>query len=163
MLVDEKTTEAFGPFLPSNGATVTVGERTLVLQMSRTKREQTEALLKNIIIPSIEFRQANLKDVIHFLVEASLAADPEREGANIVLSRLEDVPAPALTSSSNEGGVGADVFHGSPTAADRTITLNLRRVTLYDAIATIAEVAGLKWEITEGGVVIVHGAGSEHP
>ena len=149
MLRDVKTAEAFGPLSPANGATVIVGDRTLVLQISRTKRDQTEALLKRIIIPSIEFRQANLKDVISFLNEASLAADPEREGVNMVLSQADNAPLPTASESSADTG--------------RTITLNLRRVTVYDALACVAEVAGVKWEITEGGVVIVAGTGGENP
>ncbi len=33
--------------------------------------------------------------------------------------------------------------------------MNLRRISLYDAMETVAEVAGVKWRITDGGVVFV--------
>ena len=171
-LRDERTGEVFGPVTPTDGAEVEVGGRTLTLQRAQTKRDETEARLKRIIIPAVEFRQAHVTDVLNFLVEASIAADPEKEGANVVFKerRLEDgveprAPAPGerlegRSEPVDEWGFMEDPFSPSPPVdSGGTVTLNLRRVSLYDAMETIAEVAGVKWRITEGGVVIVEPAG----
>ncbi len=165
-LRDERTGELFGPVAPTNGAVVQVGERALTLQRSQTKRDQAEELLRHIILPAVEFRQANVADVVRFLVEASIAADPAKEGVNLVYKdrRLEGglearAPAPGkrLESPVDEWGFGDDGGEPFPPSGDSvpTITLNLRRVSLYDALETIAEVAGLEWRITEGGLVFV--------
>ena len=165
-LRDERTGEMFGPLVPTNGAVVRVGERMLTLQRSQTKKDQTEELLRSIVIPAVEFRQANVADVIRFLVEASIAADPAKEGANLVYKgrRLEggaETRAPAsgerLEGQEDEWGFGEDGGRPVPPPGDSvpTVTLNLRRVSLYDVLETIAEVAGLEWRITEGGVVFV--------
>ena len=165
-LRDEETGEGFGPISPSNGAVVLVGDRTLTLQVSRTARDKTMEQLKRIIIPAVEFRQASVKDVLNFLVEASIAADPVKEGVNVVFKerRLEDgvEPRPAspgarladLSEPEDEWGFGGDVGKISSDSLG-SVTMNLRRVSLFDAIETIAEVAGVKWKITNGGVVIV--------
>ena len=171
-LRDGQTGEVFGPISPSNGAEVAVGGRTLTLQVSQTKRDKTVDRLKRIVIPAAEFRQAPVTDVLNFLVEASLAADPEKEGANVVFKerRLEDgvVPRPPSSGERLENGpapiddewgfMGEPFSPPAPADSRGTVTLNLRRVSLYDALETIAEVAGVNWRISEGGVVIVEPA-----
>lgn len=165
-LRDERTGELFGPVAPTNGAVVKVGDRALTLQRSQTKKDQAEELLRRIILPAVEFREANVADVVRFLVEASIAADPAKDGANLVFKerRLEGgvearAPAPGerLESPVDEWGVGDEWGRPIPSPGDSvpTITLNLRRVSLYDTLEAIAEVAGLEWRIAESGVVIV--------
>ena len=165
-LWDEQTGEQFGPVSPSNGAVVVVGDRTLTLQVSRTARDKTMEGLKRVILPTVEFRQANLKDVLQFLVEASIATDPDREGVNVVFKerRLEDGVEPRPPSAGerledtlgpeDEWGFGGDVGE-FPAVSQGNITINLRRISLYDALETIAELSGVKWKISDGGVVIV--------
>ncbi len=165
-LRDERTGELFGPILPTNGAVVKVGDRALTLQRSQTKKDQAEELLRHSILPAVEFREANVADVVRFLVEASIAADPAKEGANLVFKerRLEgglEASEPGLgkrlENPGDEWGFGADGGQPFPPPGDSvpTITLNLRRVSLYDTLETIAEVAGLEWRIADSGVVIV--------
>jgi hypothetical protein len=93
-----------------------------------------------------------VKDVINFLVEASIAGDLEGEGASIVLSQAGGAPRPAVSTPSVDDEWG---FGGDERAAPGEVTLNLRRVSMYDAISTIAETAGLEWRVAESGVVIV--------
>ncbi len=166
-LHDEQTGEVFGPLAPSNGARVSVDDRVLTLQVSQTKRDRTVAQLKELIIPTIEFRQANVADVLNFLVEASIAADPNKEGANVVWNkrRLEGGEEKKFPASGerleNRSDTGAEIdFREEPAPVlpadpEQTVTLNLRRVSLFEAVSIITEVAGLEWEITEGGVVLV--------
>ena len=125
--------------------------------------------MKNIIIPAVEFRQANINDVVSFLVEASIAADTEKEGVNIILNLGQSggspaAPAPVAAApdaaATDEWGFGGDDFAiGAPAAGGgggnlRDITLNLRRISMLDAIKYITEVAGLKYRIEDSAVII---------
>ncbi|NCA82341.1 MAG: hypothetical protein EOM72_06295 [Opitutae bacterium] len=124
--------------------------------------------MKNIIIPAVEFRQANINDVVNFLVEASIAADIEKEGVNIILNLGQSgggsaAPAPLAPApnapATDEWGFGGDDFAiGAPAVGGggnlRDITLNLRRISMLDAIKYITEVAGLKYRIEDSAVII---------
>ncbi|HOO21046.1 MAG TPA: hypothetical protein PL011_06635 [Kiritimatiellia bacterium] len=135
---------------------------------SKPASERLNEKMQKIIIPAVEFRQANINDVVNFLVEASIAADPEKEGVNIILNLGQSggasapAPAPAATDTGmDDWGFGGDDF-GAPMAAPsggggsgvRDITLNLRRISMLDAIKYITEVAGLKYRIEDSAVMI---------
>ena len=166
ILRDARTGEFSGPFTPSNGAVVALGGRDFSLQISQTARDRAEARLRSIIIPAVEFRGAAVADVVNFLIEAGIAADPDREGINMVLKtrRLEGWNPPAPEADDRlapRAGAGVDEWNfgggdapPEPEMTAGTVTLNLRRISLYDAIATIAEVAGLAWNISPAGVVV---------
>ncbi len=126
---------------------------------SKPASDRLNEKMQKIIIPAVEFRQANINDVVNFLVEASIAADPDKEGVNIILNLGQGggggaapAPAPAATEAAvDEWGFGGDDFGmssapvSSGAAGVRDITLNLRRITMLDAIKYITEVAGLKY------------------
>jgi general secretion pathway protein D len=127
--------------------------------------QRLQEKMSSIVIPSIEFRQANIVDVINFLRDASEAADPEGEGVNILLNlNVGDAPAAAApTRQTQATDPWGDLDFDEPAAASPadtgpvnipTITLNLRRVTLFDAIKYVTEVANLKYRL-EGNVVII--------
>ncbi len=144
-------------------------------QATRLLQEKMQA----IIIPSIEFRQANIVDVINFLRDASEAADPTGQGGVNIILKLD--VAGTGTMEAAPAAAPADPFAAQPTpAGDATgipaapapmeapaapaelggaatvplITLNLRRVTLLDAIRYVTEVANLKYRIEENAVII---------
>ncbi len=114
--------------------------------------------MRNIVIPEINFRQANLTDVITFLSDASREYDDpsipaEQRGINIILTTqapgVARAPAPsadpfAAPLDPSEPAVGADV----------PITVQVRYVTLYDALQIVMNLADLKFRI-RGNVVIV--------
>ncbi|MBP1589712.1 MAG: hypothetical protein ILO10_05905 [Kiritimatiellae bacterium] len=125
--------------------------------------------MKNIVIPKLEFRQANIADVVNYLVDASIAADPAGEGVNIILNvgGSAAVPtasaAPAASNSwgDDDWGMGeADDYGSSAPMADAggsgipPITLNLRNITMADAVQFITEVAQLKYRIEDAAVII---------
>ena len=126
--------------------------------------------MKSIIIPAVEFRQANINDVVTFLVDASMAADPEKEGVNIILNLGQSggggsapTPVAAAPVGGDEWGLGGDDFGSEMATAGvggggggnlRDITLNLRRISMLDAIKYITEVAGLKYRIEDSAVII---------
>ncbi len=133
---------------------------------SKPASERLQEKMQRIIIPAVEFRQANINDVVNFLVEASIAADLDKEGVNIILNLGQSgggggaAPAPAAMPVVDEWGFGADDFGAAMPAASgaapgvRDITLNLRRISMLDAIKYITEVAGLKYRIENTAVMI---------
>lgn len=111
--------------------------------------------MEAMIIPEINFRQANIADVVSFLVDASVQADPDKIGLNIILN----ISQPATPTS----GVAADPLGGATTDAAAipaaqssipAITLNLRRVNIYNAVKYICEVAGLRFRLEDNAVII---------
>jgi general secretion pathway protein D len=137
-----------------------------------TAQRLLQEKMQSIVIPTIEFRQANIVDVIGFLRDASEAVDTAGGGVNIILKL--DVGASAAPAPMGGASV-ADPFAAAPAdgaapAPDPfaaaggdmggggggipAITLNLRRVTLLDAIRYVTEVANLKYRIEENAVII---------
>lgn len=125
--------------------------------------------MKNIVIPKLEFRQANIADVANYLVEASIAADPQGEGVNIILNvgGSAAVPTKASAPAASDGfgddewgfGDSSDFGASSSMASEGDsgippITLNLRNITMADAIQFITEVAQLKYRIEDSAVII---------
>ena len=123
--------------------------------------------MKNIVIPKLVFRQANIADVVNYLVQASEAADPNGEGINIILnlgdaSSVPAASAPAASSGfdDDDWGMGGDDFGASAPmdmgggSSVQPITLNLRNVTMADAIQFITEVAQLKYRVEDAAVII---------
>jgi len=141
----------------------------------RAKRKLREKL-ERIIIPVIEFRQANINDVVQFLVEASVTYDtfskPDDRGVNIILNLQGagggggggaggGVAPPPGFGEEPGGGLGLDDgIGGMPATPDigvdvPSVTLNLRRISLLDAIRYITEVTNLKFRLEKNVVMIV--------
>ncbi len=122
--------------------------------------------MKNITIPSIDFRLANIVDVVEFLVDASRSADQEGDGVNIILHLGSAVSAAAPAKPANETDFFGDGFLMEDTPPESNagdlagmedvppITLSLKRVTLFDAIKYVTEVSGLKYRVEENVVII---------
>ncbi|HAL91722.1 MAG TPA: hypothetical protein DCM68_01700 [Verrucomicrobia bacterium] len=134
---------------------------------SKPASQRLQDKMQTIIIPAVEFRQANINDVVNFLVEASIAADPDKEGVNIILNLGQggggapSAPAPAAApAGTDEWGFGGEELGaempmaGGGGSGVRDITLNLRRISMLDAIKYITEVAGLKYRIEDTAVII---------
>jgi len=89
--------------------------------------------IKAIKIPSIEFRDANIKDVVSFLTQACRRLDPEKKGANILLLGMD--------------GENENVGTG--------ITISLSEPSLYEALQYVAEMASLRMEVKPNAVLIM--------
>ena len=102
---------------------------------------QTDAVIeqkmRSIIIPSIEFRQANAIDILNFLVEATTAIDPDKISIGLV-----DTNTPYYTYEV-EDGVPLELH---------PLTLEYRRVSMYDAIDQITRECGLTYRIEKGTI-----------
>jgi len=106
--------------------------------------------LRTIVIPRLEFRQTDIRDVIEFLVRISRELDPEKEGVNIVLN---------LGSGAAQAAAPADPFAraGSVTnrvSGDPLITFSARHLSLQETLKVVADSAGLKYRV-QGNVVMV--------
>lgn len=119
--------------------------------------------MEQIEIPELDFRQANLHDVIQFLVATSRDYAPksftEKErvkGISMVL-KIDDPEDSAddLLPASDDifGDPSPDPFDPfSPT--DRLITLNMRYVSLRAALDTVCMLADLEWSVGRGAIIV---------
>lgn len=148
-LTNPRSDEVFGPFSVTNQAEVLVAGQTYVLELQQTPVELLTEKLNRIVIPSIEFRCAALQDAVNFLVESSIAADPDGVGVNMILKP---------PTQQKQAAQPEDPFSGNwafPSFDTPTITLNLRQVPLLEAVSIVAKVAGYEYHIDEHGVVVL--------
>ena len=95
--------------------------------------ERMTARLQGIIIPSLDFRDANIKDVVLFLTETCRRLDKSGEGVNILLLGMGD----------------------SMVADQNNITISIRDMSLYEALQYIVEMASLKFDVQAKAVGIM--------
>ena len=162
VLSDSHTGQEYGPFTYSNRAPVFVDNRTYTLTRIRTPATAIEEKMRQIIIPSIEFRQANIINVLMFLTEASIGAIEEPSVNILSLGLCVDAEGRPVTNAPPIGTLGNDQSEQQDeTTSAPLITLNLRRVSLYDALSIVCEVADLAFRIDDRGVVFVTSQGKE--
>ena len=115
--------------------------------------------MQDIIIPEINFRNANITDVITFFETSSREYDnpdtpPERRGVNFVL-KTSGLAAPAAAVDT------LDPFASAIAPAETTggipITFSARFVTLLDALKTVMDVANMKFRV-KGTIVTIMSA-----
>ena len=129
-LIENNSGDTTTPIAFTNGAQVTIGPNTYTLRISDDIVTQTESLMRKVIIPSIEFREAAIPDVINFLTTASQGGI-DQPRLNMVLN-IEPPP---------------------PSAGTKTITLQLSRVSLYDALKTVCEKSDMAFQVDESGII----------
>ncbi|MDZ8117964.1 type II secretion system protein GspD [Pontiella agarivorans] len=91
------------------------------------------AKLEQISIPSLDFREANIKDVVLFLTETARRQDPAKQGVNILLMGMEN----------------------SMAADANNITISIRDMSLLESLQYIVEMASLKFDVREKAVAIM--------
>ena len=79
--------------------------------------------LDSIIIPQIQFHDANINDVIQYLASQGKLRDPDRKGVNIVLMDKEN---------------------------KSRVYMSVRNITLRKALISLATMTDLSLEIEEG-------------
>ena len=124
-----------------------------------------EEKMKKIVIDEIEFRQANMHDVVDFLNKRSRDCDKStdddtKKGVNIILNLG---PTTAATPAATPAKTGGDDVFGAPAEGEKgaggssgtpEVTFSARYITLYNALKIITSVAGLKWRV-DGEVVMI--------
>jgi general secretion pathway protein D len=143
---------------------------------TKTASQKLQERMQRIVFPSIEFRQANIVDVVTLLATESVKLDPEGNGVNILLNLnipgtgpapAAAAPAPAPEEAglfapfgelgaAEQPAAGPGGGEAAPAAASGipAISLNMRRVSLMDAIKYITEMAGLKFRLEDNAVII---------
>ncbi|WP_372845718.1 hypothetical protein, partial [Pontiella sp.] len=91
------------------------------------------ARLQGITVPSLDFRDANIKDVVLFLTETCRRLDSNKQGVNILLLGMER----------------------SAAADQNNITISIRDMSLYEALQYIVEMASLKFDVQPKAVAIM--------
>lgn len=139
-------------------------ELTTEREGNEMQRLQILQKMEQIRIPEIDFRQANIRDVVSFLQQQSVEFDPapvqsDRTGVNIILKLDQNGAAAAEPMQANQQ---ADFFAPPPAAGgfgggagtDPLVTFSALDVTLREALEIVVEIAGLKYRI-RGNVVMV--------
>ncbi len=141
-LQEKSTGKIFGPFSDKTGAKVLVDKKEYVLVRAKNEIKKStltvEQKLKIIKIPKIDFRAADMQDVVTFLRYQSKAQDPDKTGVNIILNVKKD------------DNVGAITFSGST-------------MTLEELLNTIAMVSGLSVKIRNNSVLLARETTEDTP
>ena len=117
--------------------------------------------MERIMIPEVDFRQANINDVITFLSDASRENDDdesvavEQRGVNFVLDLGE-------TAAGDFGGAApaSDDPWGTPEAAPASpsgvplLTIKSYHISLAETLNMVVDMAGLKYRV-QGNVVMI--------
>ena len=111
------TGELTGPFRFREGEAVQVGTNTASVVNVRSQANRILDAMQAIRIPDIDFRQANLRDVVTFLVMQSQEFSADRRGVNIIL-KLDDWTPP----------VYADCFCANTNATPSATPLRPTRI-----------------------------------
>src|SRR2546421_2638769 len=150
----------------------------LGIQKNLTDTARLNNKLNTIIIPRVEFRDATLREAVNFLREQAVENDPATEGErgiNIVLppSVLIQRPPPppagvspgpagaaaapgtAPAGTSPVGAGQAVALPPAPPAERGSITIELNRIPLGEALRYIANQAGLKVKVEPYAVSLV--------
>ena len=99
------------------------------LRQIQAGRAALEAPLRQIIVPEVNFREANIADVVKFLGDVSVERSANKRGISFVLQLPPGVPT-------------------------STVTLNLRQTPLLDVLRYAASGAGLEFRCEQHAVVI---------
>ena len=131
---------------------------TQTTQVEQTDVLRTRQKLQKLIIPQIEFKQANIADVLEYLSKSSVEVDTEEKtGVNIILKLPASAAAPADPNATPAPAAPAPDAGAAPAASGsgtQPITLTLRRVNLLDAIKYITDIAGLSYRVDKNVVFV---------
>lgn len=135
------------------------GDDGITTKPPTTQEQVIREKMQKIVIPDLEFRDANITDIVGFLGDASRENDdpdvpPDERGINFILNlgaETQSITAPiddnpwGVPPPTSTAGVG-----GTPL-----ITIKARFVKLSDAMDMIMEMAGLKYRVRGNMVVIM--------
>ena len=125
-----------------------IGKTEAVISQIKTKRNQILEMMESIIIPEIDFRQADIREAIDFLTKASLQYDKQKRGVNFVVDFSPGPQAfrvdPSLVQS-GQTDVKADI---------PKITFAARRIGLLEALRSVTA-TDMKYRIENNIVAIV--------
>lgn len=116
--------------------------------------------LDNIIIPEIDFEEATIHQVIHYLRRRSRELDPDGEGVNFILHLkderevLEDRPAREFDNELDDLNVDFEDMNGAVDQDWGSLTLNMSNVPLSDLIRFVCMAADLQYLVDRHAIII---------
>jgi len=119
-----------------------------------------EEKMKKIVIDEIEFRSANIHDVVDFLNKRShdcdkTTDDETKKGVNIILNLGQSAAAAPVKKAGGEDVFAADdKTAGANQGGVPEVTFSARYITLFNALKIITDVSGLKSRI-DGDIVVI--------
>jgi len=116
------------------------------LGFAQTNASSLEQRLASIIIPSIEFRDANPFDALSFLCVASTLDPSDRE--NIQHLSLIQTNTPETSTS-----YAFEFEDGTPVTLP-SLTADYRHITVHDAIAGITKQLGLTYSLEDNELAV---------
>ncbi len=119
-----------------------------IIALSESTHSELEHRLKSIIVPRIEFREANVLDVLHFLFDAADSSSPEHRPSISLSGIITNEPPRVVYEYRTEHGKPADL-------KPKTITLNMGRTSLYDLIAYVTTLVDLSFVIENNQLIFV--------
>ncbi len=122
-----------------------------------TQEQLIREKMQKIVIPDLDFRDANITDIVGFLGDASRENDdpdvpPDERGINFILNLGEDA-LPVAAPAADPWGIPPPATTGG-TGGTPLITIKARFVKLSDAMDMIMEMAGLKYRV-RGNMVLI--------
>ena len=127
------------------------------LAKKAAERDEVREKLKEIKIPEIDFRQADIKDVVNFLSDASKKQSSGKDGdSGGVAIELYDGFATATGTVAPDDPFG-DAADPGATGGGETplVTFHAKDVSLEDALRIVTSVSGQKYRIDDGKVKVV--------
>jgi len=107
--------------------------------IAQTNSSDIVQRMKEIIIPSIEFRNANGMDILLFLIEASNADIPDHQPTTSIGLMITNAPAVAhIYKYELDDGSNIDI---------PVLTMEYRRISLFDALNRVTESLGMTYKI----------------
>ncbi|MDI6773789.1 MAG: hypothetical protein QME60_00090 [Verrucomicrobiota bacterium] len=145
-----------------------VTDRQQPISTEDPRRKAIMDKMEKIEIPDIDFRQANIQDVIQFLQSSSVEHDPlsseskEKRGVNMILNLgLVGAAGGGLTApvwAAQQDPFAAEAVPEAAMAAGGVevplLTFSARYITVLEALKIVTSIANLKWRI-EGSVVMI--------
>ena len=127
--------QQYGPFESRPGARIHAGGQEFEVAKATTPREKVIQAMQRIVLPEVEFRQANINCVAAFLTKESRERDPEKQGINIIV-----IPFNASTNAAD----------AKPLLTD--VSISARNISLYALIKTLRQITSFKVCVDGTGV-----------
>jgi hypothetical protein len=140
-LKSDSTGKTNGPFTSDGGSKVVLDGKSYTV-VTKTL-SPIEKKLSSIMIPEVEFRNANINDAILFTQSATVEYDKAGgNGVNIALTPLKETPKQNVTADKSTNTTRTENL-------EPAVTISLRNVSALDLIKAICENTGYKYKVSE--------------
>jgi hypothetical protein len=122
----------------------------LLVQGCRTAQPELKQKMEVIRIPKIDFRQANVADVIAFIAKASREYDEPKAGAPVGVSFILHLSQQQHTDTERDRRYS----RLKQLCGDKEITLNVRDCSLLNLLDFVTRYVGVLYEFKDNRLLI---------